>query len=208
MKSKSLLIAIAAFAVTATGAQAYVGSKQLQRIGLSEEQRSALSEARELQAAGDATKARDVLVAAGLNEFSLMKLRHASHAAHQAIRAAVEANDFEAFKKAVVDTPIADIVTTSEDFAVFVEAHRLKAEGEWLEAKELLAGLGLPTASMKREGRLHAKVWGQSGKNAHGHKHFSRLDLTPEQREALLVAKQANDVETVRAIWREAGLKD
>lgn len=208
MKSKSLLIAIAAFAVTATGAQAYVGSKQLQRIGLSEEQRSALSEARELQAAGDATKARDVLVAAGLNEYSLMKLRHASHEAQQAIRAAVEANDFEAFKKAVVDTPIADIVTTSEDFSVFVEAHRLKAQGEWSEAKELLAGLGLPTASVKREGRLHEKVWGQSVKNTHGHKHLRRPDLTPEQREALQVAKQANDLETVRAIWREAGLKD
>ena len=49
MQSKSLLIAIAAFAVTTTGVQAYGGTKILNRAGLSENQIEAIEEARELK---------------------------------------------------------------------------------------------------------------------------------------------------------------
>lgn len=67
--SKSLLIAVAALAVTATGAYAYTGD-------LTEEQRTALTEARELRQAGDFTAARDKLLEAGFDESTLKKLRH------------------------------------------------------------------------------------------------------------------------------------
>ncbi len=61
MQSKSLLIAIAAFAVTATGVQAYGGMKILEKAGLSEEQISAFETARELRQSGDIAGARDAL---------------------------------------------------------------------------------------------------------------------------------------------------
>ncbi len=109
MKSKSLLIAVAAFAVTATGVQAHVGIGQLSRAGFTTNQIEAFSEARELRAKGEVEKARDVLLDAGVDEKKLNTLRKISHRTHykshhwleltdeqrDALRVARQSNDHE-----------------------------------------------------------------------------------------------------------------
>lgn len=192
MQSKSLLIAIAAFAVTATGAQAYVGTHYSQQLGLSTVQVQAFQQARDLRRKGEVEKARDVLVKAGVDEDTMASLRHASH---EAIQEAVEANDFAAFQAAVEGTPLYDLVNTEADFALFRQAHELKEEGKFVEAKLILDDLGL-------QGKMGMR---------HGHGRFhggAFPGLSAEQRDALRAAKEANDKETVEAILREAGISE
>lgn len=195
MYSKSLLIAIAAFAVTATGAQAYVGAQYLERAGLSSSQVSALSQARDLRMKGKKEEARDVLLQAGVDAKAIDSLRQAARAAHDAIEEAVEKNDYEAFKLAAASSPLIDIITTKEDFAQFVEVHDLKAEKKFNEARELLGELGLAGVNMhSAKGRFIP--------------HDHRALFTEEQKDALRVAREANDFETIEAIMKEAGLDD
>ena len=191
MYSKSLLIAIAAFAVTASGAQAFMGVNYAQRAGLSPTQTEAFSQARELRLKGRSDEARDVLLAAGIDEKTLGSLRHAAHSAHTAIHEAVEAGDFAAFKVAVADMPLSDIITTEADFETFSEAYRLRQSGEYSAAAALYTGLGI---THHRSGRHPYKTINDS--------------LTAEQRDALMVAKQNNDRATVKQILEEAGLEE
>lgn len=193
MQSKSLLIAIAAFAVTATGAQAYVGANYLKQSGLSIEQVEAFNEARELRKKGEVEKARDVLLEAGVNEETVASLRRASHSSHLAIHEAVTTGDFTAFKVAVEGTPLYDIITTEADFELFKQAHNLKSGGRFTEAKEILTNLGVSSRQMHSS---HHRVLHNE----------SFLELTNEQRDALRSARQANDQETVNAILEEAGI--
>lgn len=192
MQSKSLLIAIAAFAVTATGVHAYGGTKLLDQAGLSEEQVSAIEEAQELRATGDFMAARDKLVEAGVNEETLHSIREATRAARSSMHEALEDGDYEAFRTAIADSPLADIITSKTDFEQFKEAHELRQAGEFEAAQALLSDLGL------------------EGHDRKGHRflpHRNILnELTEEQREALRVAKQANDKETMKAIFDEAGV--
>ncbi len=193
MHSKHLLIAIAAFAVTATGAQAYIGSDRLTKAGLSTAQVEAFSEARELRMKGKVKEAKDRLLKAGVNEDTIKTIRQAARESHQRLVESVESGDYKAFKEAVSGTPLADIITTENDFLVFREAHILRQEGNFAEAKEMLDDLGVEN-TMK--GYLHKR---------HAHR---VLDLTPEQQDALRAARQANDQETVEAILSEAGIVD
>ena len=188
MQSKSLLIAIAAFAVTATGAQAFGGTNMLARAGLTEEQVSAIEEARELRKSGDTEGARDVLLEAGIDEETLRSIHGVAKKAHGAVHEALESGDYEAFMEAIADTPLADIITSEADFVTFKEAHELRKNGELEAAKELFEELG-----------FEPPYW-------RGHSHRHRQDLTAEQREALQVAKKSNDTETVKAILEEAGV--
>jgi hypothetical protein len=194
MQSKSLLIAIAAFAVTATGAQAYVGNHYSQQMGLSSVQIQAFQQARDLRRKGEVEKARDVLVKAGVDEKTMSSLRHASH---EAIHEAVKQNDFAAFQAAVVGTPLYDLVNTEADFALFKQAHELKGEGKFVEAKVIMDDLGLKIKSGKRLG--HGNGMGRGGVFG---------DLSSAQKDALRAAKEANDKETVEAILREAGISE
>lgn len=196
MQSKSLLIAIAALAVTATGVHAHAGGSLLYRAQLSENQRAAIQEAAQLRAEGNITAARDVLVEAGIDESALAALRRAKSESHLVIHRAVEANDYQAFIKAIAGTPLADVITSEADFALFKEAHDLRHAGSHEEAAQRYDELGI-TPSMHR-----------GAMNGRGHHHMNRGEwLSDEQREALRVAKQANDHDTVRAILKEAGVE-
>ena len=192
MNSKSLLIAIAAFAVSATGAQAYVGSAALNRAGLSVEQIDAFEEARILRASGEVRKARDVLVRAGVDDETITYVRSAASEARLAMEEALKGNSFTAFKTAVSDTPLADVITSKADFWLFKEAHDLKQAGEHQEAKEIFDGLGLNITQHKS-----------------GHSRVHNLGLlTTSQHSALQAARQANDSATVKAILAEAGWQE
>ncbi len=195
MQSKSLLIAIAAFAVTATSAQAYVGTRYLQAAGLTTTQQAALEEARTLRRQGETEKAKNVLLEAGLDDEAMEVLREAMRASREAMHDAVEAEDYEAFKEAIEGTPLADLITTEADFKQFVKAHELRRDGEHAEAKEIMTELGLP--ELEGKGRGFDR----------DHRGFM-AELSEEQREALQVARQANDQDTVKAILKEAGVSD
>ena len=195
MQSKSLLIALAAFAVTATGVQAYdVSNKYLNQAGITSTQVQALSQARDLRRKGEKDKARDLLVEAGVTEETINSLREAAKLAKNDIETAVEKEDYVAFRKATVGTPLYDIVNTEVDFALFREAHALKAEGKYQEARELMADLGLKPKGLKNKAHRFYRPEMHS-------------DLTDNEKEAIRAARQANDQHTVRAILKEAGFE-
>jgi hypothetical protein len=199
MNSKSLLIAIAALALTATGAQAF-SSNALITAGLTEEQQAAFEVARELRQEGDVTGARDILVEAGIDADTLEKVRTAMHderdAKREAMRAAIESGDYAAFTLAIADSPLADVITTEDDFKSFAEAHELMAAGDKDAAKVIFKELGV-------HGLKDMK--GHRGHGNHGEPPF--LDqLTSAQKEAFTVARQANDRDAMEAILDEAGI--
>ncbi len=199
MNSKSLLIAIAALALTASGAQAF-SSNALITAGLSTEQQAAFEIARELREEGNVTKARDVLVEAGIDEAALKKVRTALLAQrdvkHESIKSAIEANDFTAFKVAIADLPLADVITTEEDFASFTEAVALRKSGDKKAARAIFTELGVPE---RKDGKGHG------GRGTHNEPPFLS-ELTDSQKEAFSVARQANDKDAMDAIMDEAGI--
>jgi len=190
MQSKSLLIAIAAFAVTTSGVFAYSGNNVLERANLSAEQKTAITRARELKENGDYNAARDSLVNAGIDEEVLQRLHEAKHQVELEMQAALVANDYEAFIASIAQTPLADIITTQADFAQFRAAQELRDDGEYPAAKEIYDELGVQPKPYR---------------HGHGGKHLIQ-ELSVEQREAFAAAKQANDKSTMQAVLDEAGV--
>jgi hypothetical protein len=193
--SKSLFVAVAAFAVTASGVHAFGSTELLTKAGLTDFQVIAVQEAQELKITGDLEGAREMLVSAGVTLDTMRHIREVAKEAKQAVQAAVEANDYDAFVVAVADSPLADIIATEADFELFVEAHELRTTGDRDGAKDLLTELGVDT---EKHGRKHH---GKRGLHAD-----AKELLTEQQREALQVAHAANDRVAVRAIFAEAGI--
>ena len=121
---------------------------------LSEEQRTALEEARELRKEGNEEEARSVLVEAGLSPERPLRGMHGGHgmgALHdggmheqrEKIHAALEAHDYAAFKEATVDAPFSAMVT-EENFEKLVEAHKLREAGDLDGAFAIMRELGFP----------------------------------------------------------------
>lgn len=192
MQSKSLLIAVAAFAVTATGVHAYSGTKLLTRAGLNEDQISAIEEAQELRANGDFVAARDKLFEAGITDDTLRSLHLAAKVAQSVVHKALNSGDYETFKEAVVDSPLSDIITSEEDFEQFRDARELKYRGEIGAADKLFAQL-----EINHEHKNYNKKELKNG-------HFGYM--SEEFRDALTVAKQANDRVVFQAILDEIGI--
>lgn len=190
--------------MTATGAQAFVGPDALRRAGLSEEQVAALEEARGLRAEGEVKKAREVLVKAGIDESAIASVRSAVMAAREAVHQAIEDGDYEAFRKAIVDTPLADIITTEDDFKQFKKAHDLKWSGEHEKARAIFDDLGIaPSLAGSKYGGVGREYRMRHSRGYHGGAdgHW----LSKEQHDALRAARQANDQDTVQAILDEVG---
>lgn len=204
MKAKSILIPLAAFALTVTTAQAF-NSEVLVRAGLTDEQIEAFEEARELREEGDRDGARDVLVEAGVDEETLRKVHDAMHEYRDerrtAIDEAVENNDYEAFKEAITGSPLADIITSETDFEKFSEAHQLRQEGDNEAARDIMDELGFEPPR-HGDGMMEGEERGEGFGKAH------LFDsLTDEQRDALETAKEANDKNAMKAILEEAGIE-
>jgi hypothetical protein len=193
--SKSFFVAVAAFAVTATGVHAFGSTELLTKAGLSDEQVVAVQEAQELKVTGHMAEAQALLASAGVTKETMQHIREVAKEAKQAVHAAVEANDYEAFVVAVADSPLADIIVTESDFEQFVEAHELRESGDRDGAKELLTELGVDTEK-------HGKRYGGK-RTIRGE---AQELLSNDQREALQVAHKANDRDAVRAIFAEAGI--
>jgi len=194
--SKSLFVAVAAFAVTASGVHAFSSAELLTKAGLSDDQVIAVQEAQELKATGNVAQAQATLTSAGVTKEVMRHIREVAKEAKQAVHAAVAANDYEAFVVAVADSPLADIITDQSDFDQFVEAHDLRESGDRDGAKELLTELGVDT---KNHGHKHGKKHRLSAE--------ARELLSDNQRQALQVAHAANDKSAVRAIFAEVGIE-
>lgn len=148
MVNKYVVVPIAAFALSATAASAF-SPEVLQKldIDLSEEQISALEEARELRQDGEWEEAKDLLEEAGLSKEDVIEIRQSMRdyrmEHREAVREAIEEGDYEAFLTAVVDTPMADVIDTVGEFDLLQEAHELKESGDWKAAQTIFDQLGL-----------------------------------------------------------------
>lgn len=198
MKSKPFLLAVAAFALTASGVQAFGNSQMLTRAGLSQSQIAAFEVARERREAGDLDGARDVLVEAGVDEAVLLSVQKIAHENRVAIRKSLEEQNYKTFKTAVEGTPLAENIDSVADFKKFAEAHQLKQDGRWSEAKIILDKLGVDAPHHRAQMRHHER-----GMTV-GH---LLQDLTDDQKEALKVAHQSNNKEAVAAILKEVGIE-
>lgn len=88
------------------------------------------------------------VVAAGTNAFSGNNWKGEREAKcgasdHDAVAAAIENNDYDAYVSASGDCPMAEKIT-EENFAKLVEAHQLAAEGKFEEAQAIKEELGMP----------------------------------------------------------------
>jgi hypothetical protein len=189
MHSKSLLIAIAAFAVTTTGVQAYGGAKIMQRIGLDDVQVQAIEEARELRLTGHEAAAWQKLKEAGIDEDTLQLVKTAARQHKLDLDTAIEEDDYDLFKEIIKDTPLGEVVTNQSEYEEFRDAY-------------------IERRASRSERRADSYRHGWFGEPLHKRHHrISFLaDLPEAEREAFLVAKKANDRATMQAILDEAGI--
>jgi len=104
-------------------------------------QQSAIKEAQEIRDSAD-EEARAVLEAAGVSQEDMRDAMQAYHETkHAAGEAALEANDFDAFKATVAGTPMEDKLT-EDTFATLVKIHSLMESGDKEGAMELRKELG------------------------------------------------------------------
>lgn len=182
---KQIMIPLAAFAVTVTGASAFNGD-WLNKIDvdLSEAQISALTEVQEKRADG-ATREEvsAILDEAGLDRTKMIEVKTAMHelrqTMHEEVENALESGDYEAFLKAVDGTPMADKITTKENFEKMVEAHEMREQGDFEGAQEIMSELGIERVQGEgcHGGRMgegkglgnHSEGGEKGGKGGHGH---------------------------------------
>ena len=164
-KTKALLIPIAAFAVTVTGASAF-NSPVLENAGLDTGQIAAFEQAHELRESGDKDAARDILMNAGVDMDTMRGVRDAmkEHRAqmHEAVEEALENGDYDAFLKAVQDSPMEEKVDSPEEFDLFIEAHELRESGDKEGAREVMKDLGFEGKMMGGKGHGMYKVDGDT----------------------------------------------
>ncbi len=163
-RKKALLMTLPALALLVMGSSvAYAYGTPFDT--LTEEQRSALEEARALRKEGSIDEAKKVLTDAGLKPHMFKKHmmkgmqehdRDAMHAKHIAIQTALKENKYEDFLEAIVDTPFAKDMT-KEKFALLVRAEKLRAEGKFEEAHTLLQDAGFPMPQ-KRGGHMRGEM--------------------------------------------------
>lgn len=140
---------LALVAVTATSAYAF-SSDSLQKIGvdLTEAQVSAFEEAHELRESGaDRAEVKTFLEESGIDENTIKEVGEATHEMRhdmpEAVRTALENNDYNAFLTAVADSPLADAINSEADFETFKAANELRKAGDHEGAQELMAKLGI-----------------------------------------------------------------
>jgi len=147
VQSKSLLIAIAAFALTTNGAQAFSG-EVLERAGLSETQRHAFETARELRAQGNNEQARDVLVDAGIDTSIIERVRAVVATPQNGHRSAGHSRGFPMRHRV-------EELTTSEQqaYQVALAANDRDAMDAILEEAGILGSRGSYSPKFLRDGR-------------------------------------------------------
>lgn len=112
---------------------------------LTDEQKQAMDQIHSLHEQGLDDEARALAESVGLPlppEGDGFREMHGDMGDHQAVEAAVEANDYDAFVAATADAPFADQVDEAF-FQKFVEAHSLREAGDMEGAKAIMDDLGI-----------------------------------------------------------------
>ncbi len=166
---KEIAIPMAAFAVTVTGASAFNTDvlKDLD-LDLSDSQISALEEVHELREAGtDREEIKEMLEDAGLDRDDMKEIKSALREHRQemrdAVHAAIEAEDYDAYLDAVEGTPRADIIDSEDDFEKLVEAHELREAGDHEAAREIMDELGFEKPGGKGHHKGGMRGGGEEG---------------------------------------------
>ncbi len=141
------IIAIALVLVTGVSS-AYASNQDNNRRDISPEQRQEQLEER-LVANVESGKITQEEADERLAEMKERKI------SHEAVRTAVENNDYNAWVKAIADRPIADVIT-EDNFSQLVEAHTLRDAGDMEGAREIMEELGIDK---------HQKHGGRHGDN-------------------------------------------
>jgi len=68
-------------------------------------------------------------------------------ACNEQIVQAIENGDYEAWKKAAVNSPMITKILNEDDFKILVQLHQAKQDGDYTKVKELSEHLGLPCGS-------------------------------------------------------------
>jgi len=170
---KQIMIPVAAFAVTVTGASAFGGNGWLENADLSDKEQAAFEQAVEVR--GDSRgEAKEIFEAAGIDNARMQEIRaemrEARQVSHESVKTALDAEDYDAFLDAVEDSPLAEKITSEANFEKFVEAHELMQSGDKEGAKEIMNELGV-------EGpRGGGHKGGHGGKHEGGKQGFSGSD--------------------------------
>lgn len=144
-----LLIPVVAFAATATAASAFAGTDLLSKldVDLTSAQESALEEAQSIREEAR-VEAKAILENAGIDEAKMKEIHEAMREAgqehRQAVKATIEANDYEAFVTATANGPMGETINTQAEFQKLVEAHNLMESGDKEGAKAIMIELGFP----------------------------------------------------------------
>ncbi len=136
----NILIAVAIFGLSVVGG-GYSVKAMSQRNALTDKQKEALEEIRELRRAGDIEGAKKLAEENNLPEARKGKGPFFGKNA-DAVRDAIEKNDYNAFISAIGDHPEKDKITEAV-FAKIVEAHNLRISGKVAEAQKIMNEIGL-----------------------------------------------------------------
>ena len=71
---------------------------------------------------------------------------------HQAIMAALDSGNYQAWKEAVGDSPLAEKIT-EDNFGRFVQAHQLRQSGQFDEARQIEESLGIDFPGRRGQAR-------------------------------------------------------
>lgn len=147
MKTKTLLIPVAAFALFAAGNVQAFNEDVLKDAGFSDDQIAALEAAKELRDDGDRKGARDLIVDSGITFENMQDWRAAIHEMRvemaTAIDEAIANDDYAAFQDAIAGTELAEHITSEADFELFAEAHELREAGDYAGARAIMQELGI-----------------------------------------------------------------
>jgi hypothetical protein len=149
---------------------------------LSEDQQTAVTEARQLRDAGDKEGAKTLLEEVGVPLKSKMR-KARNH--NEDVKAAIEEDNYEAFLTATANAPFGDQVDEAF-FGKIVEMHSLKESGDIESAEAIREELGLPErAENKREGQREM-----------------RSELTDEEKVQFDTARESGDRDAAREIMK------
>ncbi|MCB9809270.1 hypothetical protein H6776_02615 [Candidatus Nomurabacteria bacterium] len=163
------------------------GEHDKDRPELTDEQKDILDQAHGLMNNGDTEAAKKLLAD---NDIDMpMRGMHKDNEEHEAVKAAIEAGDYTAFKEATADAPV-EMDLNEEQFQGMVEAHKLRESGDFEAARALMDELDLP----------------QPGKRAH--KHFVQ-NLSDEDKATIQEAHQLakdGDIDAAQELLEDNGI--
>ncbi len=156
---KQILIPVALFAVTVTNASAFNGDlMSTSHTVLRDSRIETMQEVKTIRQNAKQQIA-ELLRQAGIDKAQVKETRHIKHDAHKeqrtAMKTALDTNDYEAFKIAVVGSHLADTITTEADFEKMVDAQQLLKVGDRKGAKAIFDELGI-----KGPGHFHKGILG------------------------------------------------